>query len=505
MAFFRSGGIRIALVMLAVLVAWSGRRCAGDLPAPDPRPSRFSQSRRLPPAGRKRSLRPQRKARSASSTHRQRRLVRDRRDAAPRPGRLRGGRGRLPSSSTRASTYSAILRAAIANLREGGIAQGASTITQQMVKSLLLTPERTYKRKMREIILSRQHRAAVHQGRDPLPLSESDLFRQRRLGRRPGGAQLFRQGGPGSSRISEAAMLAGPRSATERRTTPPGIPEVRRGAPALRAGPHARRRTTSIEATYDDRDSRTPPVIQRPSRIARTFARRRITSPKRSAAVLFDRLEGDHRPERTACGSRRRIDIDSAARRPRGRSRGRTRSPRSSSRISRRDFGGCPLSRSTRSSAKNSSGWMNRDSFDFRGRSRSPRASRRRRPRLPRATPPPIPQTDPAAADCDGFWPTARLVAAGSSAEGDASDALRGRGQRARGARIRLFAAASTMTSSQGSSSRSLAEAQSARIGFGFGCRGRGPPRRCGLGPQARPEGRDRDPVKKITIDLRGG
>jgi penicillin-binding protein 1A len=52
--------------------------------------------------------------------------------------------------------YVSILRAALANLREGGIAQGASTITQQMVKSLLLTPERTYTRKMREIILSRQ-------------------------------------------------------------------------------------------------------------------------------------------------------------------------------------------------------------------------------------------------------------------------------------------------------------------------------------------------------------
>lgn len=50
----------------------------------------------------------------------------------------------------------AIFRAALANFREGGIAQGASTITQQMVKSLLLTPERTYTRKMREIILSRQ-------------------------------------------------------------------------------------------------------------------------------------------------------------------------------------------------------------------------------------------------------------------------------------------------------------------------------------------------------------
>ncbi|MAG29994.1 MAG: penicillin-binding protein [Deltaproteobacteria bacterium] len=50
----------------------------------------------------------------------------------------------------------AIGRAAITNLVEGRKAQGASTITQQMVKSLLLTPERTYKRKMREIILARQ-------------------------------------------------------------------------------------------------------------------------------------------------------------------------------------------------------------------------------------------------------------------------------------------------------------------------------------------------------------
>ncbi|MBW2426541.1 MAG: PBP1A family penicillin-binding protein [Deltaproteobacteria bacterium] len=52
--------------------------------------------------------------------------------------------------------YVSIIRAAITNLRAGGIAQGASTITQQMVKSLLLTPERTYKRKMREIILARR-------------------------------------------------------------------------------------------------------------------------------------------------------------------------------------------------------------------------------------------------------------------------------------------------------------------------------------------------------------
>jgi len=52
--------------------------------------------------------------------------------------------------------YLSILRAAWANLRAGGNVQGASTITQQMVKGLLLTPERTYVRKIREAILARQ-------------------------------------------------------------------------------------------------------------------------------------------------------------------------------------------------------------------------------------------------------------------------------------------------------------------------------------------------------------
>lgn len=53
--------------------------------------------------------------------------------------------------------YRSILRAAWANLRAGGEKrQGASTITQQTVKQLLLSPERTYRRKVRELILARR-------------------------------------------------------------------------------------------------------------------------------------------------------------------------------------------------------------------------------------------------------------------------------------------------------------------------------------------------------------
>ena len=48
----------------------------------------------------------------------------------------------------------AILRAFIKNLRAGSIVQGGSTITQQIVKRLLLTSERSYERKLKEAILS---------------------------------------------------------------------------------------------------------------------------------------------------------------------------------------------------------------------------------------------------------------------------------------------------------------------------------------------------------------
>jgi penicillin-binding protein 1A len=49
-----------------------------------------------------------------------------------------------------------IIRAAIKNIRSFEIRQGGSTITQQIVKSLLLTPERSFSRKIKEAILARR-------------------------------------------------------------------------------------------------------------------------------------------------------------------------------------------------------------------------------------------------------------------------------------------------------------------------------------------------------------
>lgn len=47
-----------------------------------------------------------------------------------------------------------VVRAFVKNIQAGEIVQGGSTITQQVVKSLLLTPERTWIRKLKEAILA---------------------------------------------------------------------------------------------------------------------------------------------------------------------------------------------------------------------------------------------------------------------------------------------------------------------------------------------------------------
>ena len=47
-----------------------------------------------------------------------------------------------------------IARAFIANMANKRVVQGGSTITQQVVKTLLLTPERSFERKVKEVILS---------------------------------------------------------------------------------------------------------------------------------------------------------------------------------------------------------------------------------------------------------------------------------------------------------------------------------------------------------------
>ena len=52
--------------------------------------------------------------------------------------------------------YLGILRALLVDLKEMRLAQGASTITQQVIKNMVLSPERSFARKIREAILARR-------------------------------------------------------------------------------------------------------------------------------------------------------------------------------------------------------------------------------------------------------------------------------------------------------------------------------------------------------------
>jgi penicillin-binding protein 1A len=52
--------------------------------------------------------------------------------------------------------YIGIMRAMLKNIKAGRIVQGASTITQQVAKSLLLTSERTFTRKIKDLLLAKR-------------------------------------------------------------------------------------------------------------------------------------------------------------------------------------------------------------------------------------------------------------------------------------------------------------------------------------------------------------
>lgn len=57
--------------------------------------------------------------------------------------------------------YYGMARAALTNLEAGRARQGASTITQQVVKNFLLSPERSFERKIQELILARRLEQAL--------------------------------------------------------------------------------------------------------------------------------------------------------------------------------------------------------------------------------------------------------------------------------------------------------------------------------------------------------
>jgi penicillin-binding protein 1A len=104
--------------------------------------------------------------------------------------------------------FLSIARAFIKNLQAGTIVQGGSTITQQVTKSFLLTPERSYERKIKEAILACRIEKAFSK-EDILYLYLNQIY----LGHGAYGVQAASENYFGKSvdelNLAECAMLAG--------------------------------------------------------------------------------------------------------------------------------------------------------------------------------------------------------------------------------------------------------------------------------------------------------
>lgn len=71
--------------------------------------------------------------------------------------------------------YVGMVRAMLSNLEAGELRQGASTITQQVVKNFLLSPERTFERKIQELVLARRLEQALSK-REILELYLNEIY-----------------------------------------------------------------------------------------------------------------------------------------------------------------------------------------------------------------------------------------------------------------------------------------------------------------------------------------
>jgi len=87
--------------------------------------------------------------------------------------------------------YDAIMRAVIKNVKAMAMVEGASTLTQQLVKNTLLTREKKISRKIKKLILSYKIRVRADQGRDPGAVFQRDLSGTQLLRGQNGSRRLF--------------------------------------------------------------------------------------------------------------------------------------------------------------------------------------------------------------------------------------------------------------------------------------------------------------------------
>jgi penicillin-binding protein 1A len=111
--------------------------------------------------------------------------------------------------------YRGMLRAFIENVLRGRTAQGGSTITQQVVKTMLLSPERTMRRKVQEIILARELSQKVSK-EDVLALYLNQIYYGHGRYGCEEAARYFFGKSVRDVNLAEAALLAGLPQSPER-------------------------------------------------------------------------------------------------------------------------------------------------------------------------------------------------------------------------------------------------------------------------------------------------
>ena len=139
----------------------------------------------------------------------------------------------------------AIFRAFIANVKSGSHTQGGSTITQQIVKRLMLTPEKSYERKIKEAILAYRLEKQLSKD-DILAIYLNQIF----LGNNAYGVEAAARSyfGKHASELSiaECAMIAGlPQS-------PSANNPIRHPAAAKKRQEHVLRRLRDLEWITED-------------------------------------------------------------------------------------------------------------------------------------------------------------------------------------------------------------------------------------------------------------
>ena len=102
----------------------------------------------------------------------------------------------------------AIARAAIANFQHGRTTQGGSTITQQVVKRLMLTPEKSYERKLKEAILAYRLEQQLSKD-DILTLYINQIFLGNNAYGVEAAARVYFAKHAHELTIAEAALIAG--------------------------------------------------------------------------------------------------------------------------------------------------------------------------------------------------------------------------------------------------------------------------------------------------------